>query len=95
MSEQDQKVAIITGGSQGIGAGLVAAYRRRGWAVVATSRTIKPAGDPDVLRRRGDVSEPATADRIIGAALGELRPHRHPHQQRRRLHLQAVHRLHR
>ena len=39
MSEEDRKVAIITGGSQGIGAGLVAEYRRRGWAVVATSRT--------------------------------------------------------
>ena len=46
MSEQDRKVAIITGGSQGIGAGLVAGYRRRGWAVVANARTIKPAGDP-------------------------------------------------
>jgi NAD(P)-dependent dehydrogenase (short-subunit alcohol dehydrogenase family) len=42
MSEQDHKVAIITGDSQGIGVGLVAEYRRRGWAVVATSRTIQP-----------------------------------------------------
>jgi NAD(P)-dependent dehydrogenase (short-subunit alcohol dehydrogenase family) len=69
MSEQDRQVAIITGGSQGIGAGLVAAYRRHGWAVVATSRTIRPAGDPAVLAVAGDVSEPATADRIIGGAL--------------------------
>jgi NAD(P)-dependent dehydrogenase (short-subunit alcohol dehydrogenase family) len=69
MSGQDQKVAIITGGSQGIGAGLVTAYRRRGWAVVATSRTIEPAGDPAVLTVDGDVSEPATTDRIIGGAL--------------------------
>jgi NAD(P)-dependent dehydrogenase (short-subunit alcohol dehydrogenase family) len=69
MSEQDQKVAIITGGSQGIGAGLVAEYRRRGWAVVATSRTIKPAGDPAVLTVDGDVSEPTTTDRIISGAL--------------------------
>ena len=36
MSDADRKVAVITGGSQGIGAGLVAAaYRARGWAVVA------------------------------------------------------------
>ena len=53
MSEPDQKVAIVTGGSQGIGAGLVAAYRQRGWAVVATSRTIQPASDPDFLTIAG------------------------------------------
>ena len=63
------KVAIITGASQGIGAGLVAAYRARGWAVVATSRTIKPAEDPDLLAVAGDLADPATADRITGAAL--------------------------
>jgi len=73
MSEQGQKVAIITGGSQGIGAGLVAAYRRRGWAVVATSRTIRPAEDPAVLTVDGDVSEPATTDRIISGALERFR----------------------
>jgi NAD(P)-dependent dehydrogenase (short-subunit alcohol dehydrogenase family) len=71
MSEE-QRVVIVTGGSQGIGAGLVAGYRRRGWAVVATSRTIKPAGDPDVLTIDGDVSEAATTDRIIGGALGRF-----------------------
>jgi NAD(P)-dependent dehydrogenase (short-subunit alcohol dehydrogenase family) len=43
------KVAIITGASQGIGAGLVAGYRGRGWAVVATARTIKPSEDPDTV----------------------------------------------
>ena len=69
MSETGSRVAIITGGSQGIGAGLVAGYRRRGWAVVATSRTIKPAGDPALLTVAGDVSEPATTDRIISGAL--------------------------
>jgi NAD(P)-dependent dehydrogenase (short-subunit alcohol dehydrogenase family) len=69
MAEQDQKVAIITGGSRGIGAGLVAAYRRQGWAVVATSRMIKPAADPAVLTVAGDLAEPATTDRIIGGAL--------------------------
>ncbi len=72
MSKQDRKVAIITGGSQGIGAGLVAEYRRRGWAVVATSRTIKPDGDPTVLTVDGDISETATTDRIISGALGRF-----------------------
>jgi NAD(P)-dependent dehydrogenase (short-subunit alcohol dehydrogenase family) len=69
MSEHNHKVAIVTGGSQGIGAGLVAGYRRLGWAVVATSRTIKPAGDPAVLTVDGDLSDPATTDRIISGAL--------------------------
>jgi NAD(P)-dependent dehydrogenase (short-subunit alcohol dehydrogenase family) len=69
MSEPDRKVAIITGGSQGIGAGLVAAYRQQGWAVVAVSRTMAPAEDPAVLAVSGDVTQRATTDRIIGAAL--------------------------
>jgi NAD(P)-dependent dehydrogenase (short-subunit alcohol dehydrogenase family) len=69
---QDGKVAIITGGSQGIGAGLVAGYRQRGWSVVATSRTIKPGEDPAVLTVDGDISEAATADRIVSAALGRF-----------------------
>ena len=72
MGEQDHKVAVITGGSQGIGAGLVAGYRRQGWAVVANALTIKPADDPEVLTVEGDVSEAATTDRIIGGALGRF-----------------------
>jgi NAD(P)-dependent dehydrogenase (short-subunit alcohol dehydrogenase family) len=43
------KVAIIAGASQGIGAGLVAGYRTRDWAVVASARTITSSPDPDVL----------------------------------------------
>ena len=72
MSKEEPKVVIITGGSQGIGAGLVAEYRRRGWAVVATSRTIKPDNDPAVLTVDGDIAEAATADRIISGALGRF-----------------------
>ena len=63
------KVAIITGGSQGIGAGLVAGYRARGWAVVATASTITPSQDPGVLTVAGDIADPATAGQIVGAAL--------------------------
>jgi len=63
------KVAIITGASLGIGAGLVAAYRGRGWAVVASARTIKPSQDPDMLTVGGDIADPATAGRTTGAAL--------------------------
>jgi NAD(P)-dependent dehydrogenase (short-subunit alcohol dehydrogenase family) len=69
MSGNGQRVAIITGGSQGIGAGVVAAYRGLGWAVVANAPTIKPSEDPDVLTVEGDIAVPATADRIIGGAL--------------------------
>ena len=65
MNQTAHKVAIITGGSQGIGASLVTAYRRQGWSVVATARTMKPAEDPDVLTVDGDLADPATADRIM------------------------------
>jgi NAD(P)-dependent dehydrogenase (short-subunit alcohol dehydrogenase family) len=47
----------------------VAAYRERGWAVIANARTIKPAGDPAVVAVQGDIREPETADRIVGEAL--------------------------
>jgi NAD(P)-dependent dehydrogenase (short-subunit alcohol dehydrogenase family) len=69
MNQPNRRVAIITGGSQGIGAGLVAGYRARGWAVVASARTIKPSDEPDLLTVAGDVTDPATADRIADAAL--------------------------
>ncbi|MEO3810276.1 SDR family oxidoreductase [Sphaerisporangium sp. B11E5] len=67
MSTQGQKVAVITGASQGIGAGLVTAYRELGYAVVATSRAIAPSQDPDVLTVQGDIADPDTADRVIAA----------------------------
>jgi NAD(P)-dependent dehydrogenase (short-subunit alcohol dehydrogenase family) len=63
------KVAVITGASGSIGAGLIAGYRRRGWAVVGAGRTIKPSPDPDVLTVAGEIADPATAGRIIAAAL--------------------------
>jgi NAD(P)-dependent dehydrogenase (short-subunit alcohol dehydrogenase family) len=69
MNQGGGKVAIITGGSQGIGAGLVAGYRGQGWSVVATARAMKPSNDPDVLAVNGDITDPATADQIISAAL--------------------------
>src|SRR5262245_60707794 len=63
------KVAIITGASQGIGAGLVAGYREQGWAVVATADTMKPSRDPEVVTVEADIADPAAAGRIIGGAL--------------------------
>ncbi|GHH59744.1 NAD(P)-dependent dehydrogenase (short-subunit alcohol dehydrogenase family) [Streptomyces umbrinus] len=69
MSTQHQKVAVITGASQGIGAGLVEAYRKLGYAVVATSRTIAPSDDADILTVQGDIADPATAERVIAAGV--------------------------
>ena len=64
-----QKVAVITGASQGIGAGLVEAYLDRGYRVVATSRSIKPSTNPNLFTVAGDIGDPATGPRVIEAAL--------------------------
>jgi NAD(P)-dependent dehydrogenase (short-subunit alcohol dehydrogenase family) len=69
MRGDERRIAIITGGSQGIGAGLVGAYHQRGWAVVVNSRTIKPSEQKDVLAVGGDISEPTTSDSIVSEAL--------------------------
>jgi NAD(P)-dependent dehydrogenase (short-subunit alcohol dehydrogenase family) len=67
-----RKVAVVTGASQGIGAALVTAYRKLGYAVVATSRTIGEFDDPEVLTVRGDVAEPGVGARVIEAALARF-----------------------
>jgi NAD(P)-dependent dehydrogenase (short-subunit alcohol dehydrogenase family) len=73
MSDQtasnSEHVAVITGASQGIGAGLVSAYRKLGYAVVANSRTISESDDPMVLTVPGDIAQPGIGRRIIDAAL--------------------------
>ena len=63
------KVAIITGASQGIGAELVRAYRNRNYRVVANSRSISAASDPDILAVAGDIADAKTAERIVRAAV--------------------------
>ena len=68
----EQKVAIITGASQGIGAELVKAYRDRNYRIVANSRSIKPSSDPDILAVAGDVSDPRTAERIVSQAIARF-----------------------
>jgi NAD(P)-dependent dehydrogenase (short-subunit alcohol dehydrogenase family) len=60
MSDQTPRVVVITGASQGIGASLVPAYRKLGYAVLGTSRTIRPpSDDPMIATVQGDI---ATAD---------------------------------
>ena len=46
-----RKVAIITGASQGIGAGLVAGYRRAGYAVVGVALSMTPSDEQDRVGR--------------------------------------------
>ena len=71
MSTQ-QKVAVITGASQGIGAALVKAYRDAGFRVVANSRSIRPSADPDILAVPGDIGDPKVAERLISEAVAKF-----------------------
>ena len=66
---QPRKVAIVTGASQGIGASIAAAFDRAGYAVVATSRSIEPSGESDVLTVVGDIADAGTAERVVDQAL--------------------------
>jgi NAD(P)-dependent dehydrogenase (short-subunit alcohol dehydrogenase family) len=65
-----QKVVVVTGASQGIGAETVKAFRKLDYRIVATARSIKPSDDPGILTVAGDIADPATAHRVIteGAA---------------------------
>jgi len=69
MNDTIQKVAVVTGASQGIGAALVQEFRKRGYAVVANSRTIEPSDDPGVLTVQGDIGDPAVAASVISEGL--------------------------
>ena len=65
----EQKVVIVTGASQGIGAGLVRSFREKNYRVVANSRSIGPSDDPCVLTVAGDISQPETARRVADEAV--------------------------
>ena len=64
-----QAVAVITGASRGIGAALVQAFRNRNYRIVATSRSIKPCCDEDLVTVRGDIANPNTAKQVFKEAL--------------------------
>jgi NAD(P)-dependent dehydrogenase (short-subunit alcohol dehydrogenase family) len=64
----EQRVAVVTGASQGIGAGILQAFRDRNCRVVATSRSIKP-GDSDVVTVQGDIGARDTAEKVFKTAL--------------------------
>jgi len=65
----EQRVAVVTGASQGIGAGLLQAFRDRNYRVVATSRSIKPVPDSNIATVQGDVAAPDTAERLFKTAV--------------------------
>jgi NAD(P)-dependent dehydrogenase (short-subunit alcohol dehydrogenase family) len=66
-------MAIVTGASQGIGAGVVNAFVERGFNVVANSRDVshsrEVSASPRVALVDGHVAEPATAARTIDTAV--------------------------
>ena len=70
------KTIVITGASQGIGAGLVNTFAGRGYNVVATSRSVSrsseiPASDK-VVRVDGEIADPATARKVVETALSRF-----------------------
>lgn len=64
-----RKVAVVTGASQGIGAGLVQGFLDKGYQVVANSRSIKAEKSADLLAVAGDITDPAVAERVIEGAV--------------------------
>ena len=72
-----RKTAIVTGASQGIGAGIVKAFAKRGFNVVANSRKVtqstEVAASNQVALVDGHIGEPATAAKIIETALSRFK----------------------
>src|SRR2546421_7163528 len=71
-----QKTAIVTGASQGIGAGIVHGFVERGWSVVANSRKVtrstEVAASDHVALVDGHIGEPGTAVKIVDTALSRF-----------------------
>src|SRR5260370_3121948 len=72
----DKKTASVTGASQGIGAGLVEAFLKRGYSVVANSRNITKANAfpaaANVALVDGDIGDPRTAAKIVDTAVSRF-----------------------
>lgn len=64
-----RKVAIVTGASQGIGAGLTRGYRGLGYVVIATALSIGPSEDSGIVTVAGDIADPDTAQRVVSEAV--------------------------
>src|SRR4051794_13133103 len=63
------RVAVITGASQGIGAGLAAGFRRAGYAVVGTARRMPRSDDDSYIVVEGDITHPETARSVVAQAV--------------------------
>ena len=72
-----RKTAIVTGASQGIGAGIVKAFVERGMNVVANSRKMTESAEVapsnQVALVDGHIGEPATAAAIVETALSRFK----------------------
>jgi len=70
------KTAIVTGASQGIGAGLVEAFLKRGYNVVANSRHVTKANpfpaSANLALVEGDIGDPGTAAKIVDTAVSRF-----------------------
>src|SRR4051812_32948103 len=70
------RTALVTGASQGIGAGVANAFIERGWRVVATSRRMSACAEVTPSDRvalvDGDIGDPDTAARVIETALARF-----------------------
>jgi NAD(P)-dependent dehydrogenase (short-subunit alcohol dehydrogenase family) len=69
---RSRKVVVVTGASRGIGATIVRAFRELDYAVVATSRSIKPSDDANVLTVAGDIGDRAVAQRVIAEGIARF-----------------------
>ena len=69
-----KKTAIVTGASQGIGAGLVEGFLKRGYNVVATARNASQSltASPSLIPVDGDISKQETATKTVEAAIAHF-----------------------
>ena len=73
--QNKSRTMIVTGASQGIGAGLVAAFLERGYNVVGNSRKILESGlarTEKLALVDGNIAEASTAAEIVDAALSQF-----------------------